>query len=493
MTCAVYIRKSREDKSKPAHRLTVQRQQLPTHARAQGWSVEIYDDGHASAARGKVEDLKERARLEADIRAGKINVVLCIELSRLSRDDSLQDYVAWLHLCSQHGVKLATLSRILDPSQHSDWMLLLMEGGFSSVEMRVLKQRMDEGRRQALRAGRYISGNPPIPYRYDKATRNLVVDPHQLKIFERMCRLLEKHSAKEVARRVGLPHITVRRAISDDRLLMYQALREDPETGEIIRCQWPAVLTADQASRIRANRVNRISGYRRRPAASLLTNLGLFICGYCGRSIRAWKGNRRQEDGEFLAYYGCSAKEGRDCSKSRMINQPDIDRRIIGNLLGTLERIDEIAGWWHLHQRDGDIQADIESLEKRASELQAAKQRLVAAIAEGVISFADARDQRQRIEDDMAEVAGEMDMLRGRLATQPDWASLDISAAEWEVLDIPERRSVISVCIKQIKMYDTYLTITYQFPRSADGQTTSRVHLPPRLKPGRKKRPKSKT
>jgi DNA invertase Pin-like site-specific DNA recombinase len=35
MTCAIYIRKSREEKDKPAHRLTVQRQQLPDYATRQ--------------------------------------------------------------------------------------------------------------------------------------------------------------------------------------------------------------------------------------------------------------------------------------------------------------------------------------------------------------------------------------------------------------------------------------------------------------------------
>lgn len=36
MNAAIYIRKSREDKDKHAHRLTVQREQLPAHALAQG-------------------------------------------------------------------------------------------------------------------------------------------------------------------------------------------------------------------------------------------------------------------------------------------------------------------------------------------------------------------------------------------------------------------------------------------------------------------------
>ena len=75
----------------------------------------VYDDGHASAARGKIEDLKERFRLETDIRENKVDIVLVIELSRLSRDDSLQDDVAGLTLCADRGVRLATPSQILDP------------------------------------------------------------------------------------------------------------------------------------------------------------------------------------------------------------------------------------------------------------------------------------------------------------------------------------------------------------------------------------------
>ncbi|MBU1233290.1 MAG: recombinase family protein [Proteobacteria bacterium] len=135
MNAAIYIRKSREDEGKQGHRLTVQRERLPEYAMEQGWSPHIYDDGHSSAARGKVAQLPERSKLELDIKAGKIDIILVIELSRLSRDDTMQDYIAWLTLCSDHNVKLATLSRILDPAQHSDWMLLLIKEKGSSLPL----------------------------------------------------------------------------------------------------------------------------------------------------------------------------------------------------------------------------------------------------------------------------------------------------------------------------------------------------------------------
>jgi DNA invertase Pin-like site-specific DNA recombinase len=481
-TCAIYIRKSREDRDKPSHRLTVQREQLPAHARAQGWAVEVYDDGHASAARGKTDDLAERARLESDIRAGRVQVVLCIELSRLSRDDSMQDYVAWLHLCGQYGVKLATPARMLDPAQHSDWMLLLMEGGFSSVEMRVLQGRMAEGRAQAFRAGKYLAGNPPEPYIYDKGAQRLVVDPESLKKMQRLWSLAECHSAREVARQMDMPLIKVRRAIADDRLLFYQGLRKDEESGEIIQGQWPAVIDADQAQRIRANRKQ---GHRsaRREAAGLLSNLGVFVCGYCGKSIRAASPGRARKDGTRLEYYGCTAKGySRDCPQSRMIIQPIVDAKVTGNMLSTLERLEDLKAAWQAAQKSaGDNNA--EALQGRINEIETKKKRLVAAIAEGVIDFADAKEQRQALEEKAVELRRQKKELEAQVQTEPEWDSLAITPEDWEALDFTERRELIRAAIAKITMFRNYLIIEYNFPRNADGTKTSRVHLPQPKKP----------
>lgn len=51
MNAAIYIRKSREEKDKPSHRLTVQREQFPIHARAQGW---LFVDYSLFIMKGKV-------------------------------------------------------------------------------------------------------------------------------------------------------------------------------------------------------------------------------------------------------------------------------------------------------------------------------------------------------------------------------------------------------------------------------------------------------
>jgi len=488
VSCAIYIRKSREEKDKPSHRLTVQREQLPAHATSQGWPYTIYDDGHASAARGKTEDLKERARLEADIRAGKIERIICIELSRLSRDDSLQDYVAWLHLCAEHGVKLATLSRSLDPSQHSDWMLLLMEGGFSSVEMKILKARMKEGRDQALQEGKFLGGKVPPPYRYDLNQCRPVVDPQELPRMEKIWSLATEMSNREISRKTGLALITIRRMLAPERLLFCQALRKSG--GELLPCDWQPVLTQEQVDRITANRVTRQRGYARATAAGLLSNLNILFCGYCNSNLRAFRGrdNRSGKNSPY-AYYACKGT-GLDnqhaCEPARMIRQEDIDSRVITHLLRTLENIDGLKAAWYASQDTSSDNKEYQQLMARNMAQTTRKQRLIAAIADGVIDFADAKQQRQAIESDLEEIRQQQKILQTRRTNEPAWDELRLSAEDFKNLNTENQRQLLKLCIKQLRVYRSYLTIEYLFPRGTDNNTAARIHLPPGLKPGRK-------
>ena len=475
-TCAIYIRKSREEKDKPAQRLTVQREQLPAYAITRGWSIEIYDDGHASAAQGKTEHLKERARLESDISAGKVNIILTIELSRLSRDDTMQDYIAWLTLCAKHRVKLATMSRTLDPSQHSDWMLLLMEGGFSSVEMKVLQGRMKQGRDQAYQTGKYMGGGCPPPYRYDKAQGKLVIDPDQLSQVKRVWELAETMSARKLAIHLNMPLISTRRMLADDRLLFCQALRHGDD-GELIACEWEPCIDAEQAERIRAARRKGYTGPRRH-AGGLLSNLGIMVCGYCGTTYRGFKGQTRK-DGTWTNYYGCRGKETKGlCPKTSMIEQSIIDDRVITNLIGTLDKISALKIAWESIQSSLSGTDRIKQLKDDQRKLEIKKTRLTMAISEGIIDFADAKPQMVAIKQSLEQLKAEQIRLLRDQTEEPAWDTL--SAAGEIFNDIPpdEQREIFTLAIKQIRVFPKYLTIEYNFPRSSDGNTTTRVHLP---------------
>jgi DNA invertase Pin-like site-specific DNA recombinase len=483
MNAAVYIRKSREDKSKPAHRLTLQREQLPEYARSQGWTPVIYDDGYASAARGKVEDLPERGRLENDIRKGRVGVILVIELSRLSRDDSMQDYTAWLHLCGQHGVKLATQSRCLDPAQHSDWMLLLMEGGFSSVEMRVLQGRMAEGRREAFRAGKYLSGRPPMPYIYDKQLGGLRVDPEQLETFNQVIKLAESRSIRSIATKLDISLTKIRRLCADDRLLFYTGKRIDPQTSEEIQGQWPPVITDRQAAAIRANRR---AGHTnaRRTVTGLLARLGIVRCNYCGALIRSWANGNPRKDGTRLSYYGCPTISTRSrCPRSRMIPQSVVDELVVNSLLKTIND-PLLRDYWRTNQNSDDNSTQIAATEAEIKKLKEQKSRLIGAITEGVIDFADAKTKRIELDNALNASQQQLSTLQAEPETEPPWDAIALTRDEWAAATIDEQREILEAAIESIKISGDRMLITYRFPRKPTGACIAEIKLPPPGKPG---------
>lgn len=478
MNAAIYIRKSREDDNKQGHRLTVQREQLPAYATDQGWTPKIYDDGHASAARGKVEHLPARAKLEADIRANRIDIILVIELSRLSRDDTMQDYVAWLTLCSDHNVKLATLSRILDPAQHSDWMLLLMEGGFSSVEMKVLQKRMAEGRNQAYAAGKFLGGTPPKPYRYDKGDRRLFVDQKLLNEIELLWTLAETMSAKAIAEKLKLPEIAVRRAISDDRLLFYQGKRLNKKTGEEILCAWDPVMSETRAERIRKSRRTRKTNGKRRAAAGLLTAMGIFHCGYCGKTVKSWNNSKTRLDGTRLDYYACTTKNRKNvCPKSRMIAHTTVDDKILQNIFSTISNVPLLKKYWIDYEAGKQVSSSINDIKMKITEAEKKKENIVAAIAAGVLDFSDAKGQIDAIKHELTELHNQLDN-HDTPATEPDWKAMQIfTRTEFDNLPFCEKRKAIEAVITSITLYNTYAIINYPFPRTKSGSYEARINL----------------
>ena len=481
MNAAIYIRKSREEKDKPSHRLTVQREQLPAHAIAQGWYTTIYDDGHASAARGKTEHLPERARLEADIRAGKINVILCIELSRLSRDESMQDYISWLTICADHRVKLSTMSRILDPSHHSDWMLLLMEGGFSSVEMKVLQGRMKEGRDEAYKTGKFLGGGCPPPYILDKTQGRPVADPELLRQMHHIWTSAETMSARAISQDTGRPEIFIRRALADDRLLYYQALRTDQITGEHIPCDWTPVMDAEQAKRIKAARGIRRNSTKgqRTHEPSLLSNIQIMYCGYCQRTIKTWHNTKGRTDGTRLNYYGCASKDTRlKCDRARLVAQDAVNFAVVTNTFNTLSNLEELKHNWELHQERMNTTDELQKTVDDIQRQQDRKKRLISAITQGVLELSDAKEAMEEIKIKIEQLEQHQQHISTNIIDPPDWDNINLTREEFSTLDRKQQREFLPLFIERIDIFNMHAIITYKFPRKPDGTATAKINLP---------------
>lgn len=236
-------------------------------------------------------------------------------------------------------------------------------------------------------------------------------------------------------------------------------------------------MDADQALRIRAGRRSRKNLHgAKAPYAALLSALGVLYCGYCGATVKTWQG-KGDKPADQRNYYGCQKKNGKTCPESRMIRQITFNRLISENLLNTLSMTDELKCYWEQNELAQDAGKAIAKLIKQQREAEQKRQRLVQAIGEGVIDFADAKQQMATIKADLDAIGSQIQSLQYK-PQAPDWDAIGISPAEWYSMDTDDKREVISTVIDRIDLYYSYAIITYKFPRHQSGRRTSRVHLP---------------
>lgn len=231
----------------------------PALAKRRDALMAVYEGMGRIANLKKTDGFAERVFLKHDICARKLQVIHVDKLSCLSPGDIPEDYIFWFSLCAAHGVKLATPERVYDLSEHGDWSEALDALGFDPEERECLDRESTRERFEGGTHGRSVLlDNPPPPYIYEVSLGGLTIDFDQLEQMERVWFLAEKYSVSDVSEMVGLPLSLVRQAVSVERLLFYQGLWIDPETGALRRGPWPVLMSPEQASHILANRKVRI-------------------------------------------------------------------------------------------------------------------------------------------------------------------------------------------------------------------------------------------
>ncbi|MCA9671412.1 MAG: recombinase family protein [Myxococcales bacterium] len=463
LCAAVYLRKSREDHNKPSHRLEVQREQLPAYASTQSWRSKIYDDGHASAV--DQSKLPQLQRLIADIKSGVIDIVLCIELSRLSRDDSAVQYLEFIDLCRRHRVKLATPGQLFDPNDPSQWLILLVQGGISSVEMQQLRRRMKEGRERARRAGQFLGGKPPWPYQAVGNRRIEVTDDNKARFLQ----VLEQLKSESVwAVHQGHPELspsTLARITTRKRLLFFAARRE--VDGQLIECDWEPIITLDEMDELRRASANR-RPYRRtgdEPPSRLLTGLGIFFCAYCNRSVKGHtdkKTYKRSKRTDRHHYYRCNRFKVRvgqrqECKNQSLVQCAAIDEPLLLHVQHTLDRLGDIKAAYK--RALASHQPETRGLRQKLEAAERQRDRLVDSIGRGLISDDEARSALERVRNSIRALTAELEQTK---AVPDQLGVLDgFSGINLADYTLEEKRELLSIVIKRIDLRFDRMFITY--------------------------------
>ncbi len=180
--CAIYGRVSTSDKQN----IEMQMTELREYAKSRGWEIYEYTDIGVSGAKDSRPSLN---RLMADVKARKIDIVLCWKLDRLSR--SLKHLLMTLDEFNALSVGFVSLKDAIDLTTPTGKLLFTLVGAFAEFERSILKDRVKSGLAHARAKGVKL-GRKPIAPAYLKR----IIDLHER----------EGLPIRKIADRVDLSH-----------------------------------------------------------------------------------------------------------------------------------------------------------------------------------------------------------------------------------------------------------------------------------------------
>ncbi len=180
LRCAIYTRKSSEEGlGQDFNSLHAQREACAAFIKSQkheGWTClpEAYDDGGIS---GATMDRPALGQLLADIRAGRIDVVVVYKVDRLTR--SLADFAKIVDIFDGRNVSFVSVTQQFNTTTSMGRLTLNVLLSFAQFEREVTGERIRDKIAASKKKGMWMGGVPPLGY--DAKDRKLVVNEREAK------------------------------------------------------------------------------------------------------------------------------------------------------------------------------------------------------------------------------------------------------------------------------------------------------------------------
>ena len=174
--CAIYTRKSSEEGLEQAfNSLDAQREACEAFVRSQrheGWVLlpTAYDDGGISGGTLERPALRQ---LLADIRIGKVDLVIVYKVDRLTR--SLADFAKIVEVFDAQGASFVSVTQQFNTATSMGRLTLNMLLSFAQFEREVTGERIRDKIAASKRKGMWMGGN--VSLGYDVEDRKLVINP----------------------------------------------------------------------------------------------------------------------------------------------------------------------------------------------------------------------------------------------------------------------------------------------------------------------------
>lgn len=351
--CAVYTRVSTSEQAeKDFSSIDAQREAGEAYVASQrheGWVCieDRYDDPGYTGANVDRPGLQ---RLMADIEAGKVDVVLCYKVDRLSR--SLLDFARLLETFDKHVVAFTSVTQAFNTSTSMGRLTLNILLSFAQFEREMISERTRDKIAAARRKGKWSGGHPILGYDVDPRSRKLVLNQAEASQVRQIFDLYLDHEAllplvAELERRRwnnkrwtthkgsergGRPFDkgTLHFLLTNVAYIGQVRYKKEVHPGEHEGIVDPAVFKRVQET-LRRNNVSRGAEGRNKYGALLK---GLLHCAACDcRMVHASSSNGHNRR---YRYYVClkAQKRGWHTCPTKSISAPEIEKFVVDQIRG---------------------------------------------------------------------------------------------------------------------------------------------------------------
>jgi site-specific DNA recombinase len=188
---AVYARVS-SSIQRDRHTIESQLRILPEYVKQQGWILAgTYVDDGKSAKAGQLEKRDGFARLQRDAEAKAFDVLVVVDVDRITRTDDMMERAQILGPLQRNGIDIVTPSGgRLDMRSFLGEFWVTIQALVAAEENRKRRERCVAGKQTAIARGKKPSGPTPFGHVYDKETGTWSLHPERApivrEIFERV-------------------------------------------------------------------------------------------------------------------------------------------------------------------------------------------------------------------------------------------------------------------------------------------------------------------
>lgn len=425
---AIYARVS-SAAQRDNHTIENQLRTLPAYVAAQGWTLTgTYVDDGRSAKTGQLERRDGFASLLRAAESRAFDVLVVVEVDRLTRTDSLEERAQILGPFQRLGIDIVTPSGgRLDMRTMLGELWVTLKALVAAEENRVRVDRINGGKARAIAEGRKPAGPTPFGYRYVRATGTWSIDELAAAIVREIYRrVAEGESCLQIAAELATRDSIPRPRTGWSRASVYRVVRNrtavgeydvDKKRGAVIRLP-PIVTEQAWQDAQRALLSFRRRGLRRTKHTYLLE--GLAKCGSCGEPIAIRSANshpKRPNTAPIPAAYICRARKLKQTCKSPIVRCSEIDERVWSALCGQLAQPAVLA---EIDRVGEDRAADARDWEADIAGYRAHVVRLETVQADLVRQYRRGQIFQGVYERELAEITREAGALRRQIDVAND-------------------------------------------------------------------------